>query len=79
MRRLAVRVRPSAPSRLVSGCRGRAFFVVVNAVAPSEHTICANLTLDATANTDFAQVEADPQRVNLTRCSPFVPEKRRFC
>lgn len=37
-----------------------------------------NLTLDLTANTDFAQVEADNQEVNLTRFSLFFPEKRRF-
>jgi len=37
-----------------------------------------NLTLDVTANTDFAQVEADDQQVNLTRFSLFFPEKRRF-
>jgi hypothetical protein len=37
-----------------------------------------NLTLDLTVNTDFAQVEADDQQVNLTRFSLFFPEKRRF-
>ncbi|HEY0023410.1 MAG TPA: DUF5916 domain-containing protein [Longimicrobium sp.] len=37
-----------------------------------------NLTLDVTVNTDFAQVEADDQQVNLTRFSLFFPEKRRF-
>ncbi len=36
------------------------------------------LTLDATINTDFAQVEADDQVVNLTRFSLFFPEKRQF-
>jgi hypothetical protein len=37
-----------------------------------------NLTLDLTVNTDFAQVEADDQQVNLTRFSLFYPEKRQF-
>ncbi len=37
-----------------------------------------NLTADLTANTDFAQVEVDDQRVNLTRFSLFFPEKREF-
>lgn len=37
-----------------------------------------NFTLDFTANTDFAQVEADDQMVNLTRYSLFFPEKRLF-
>jgi hypothetical protein len=37
-----------------------------------------HLTLDVTANTDFAQVEADNQQVNLSRFSLFFPEKRQF-
>jgi hypothetical protein len=36
------------------------------------------LTLDATANTDFAQVEVDSEQVNLTRFDLFFPEKRDF-
>ena len=37
-----------------------------------------SMTFDLTVNTDFAQVEADEQRVNLTRFSLFFPEKREF-
>jgi hypothetical protein len=37
-----------------------------------------NFTMDLTVNTDFAQVEADNQQVNLTRFPLFFPEKRRF-
>jgi len=37
-----------------------------------------SLTLDLTVNTDFAQVEADEQQVNLNRFSLFFPEKRPF-
>jgi hypothetical protein len=37
-----------------------------------------NLSLDLTLNTDFAQVEADEQQVNLTRFPLFFPEKRQF-
>lgn len=37
-----------------------------------------NLTLDLTVNTDFAQVEADEEQVNLSRFSLFFPEKRPF-
>src|SRR5688572_31825287 len=37
-----------------------------------------NLTVDATYNTDFAQVEADEEQVNLTRFDLFFPEKRPF-
>jgi len=37
-----------------------------------------NLNLDVTINTDFAQVEADDEQINLTRFSLFFPEKRKF-
>lgn len=43
-----------------------------------KYNITDNLTLDFSVNTDFAQVEADDQQVNLTRFSLFFPEKRRF-
>ncbi len=36
------------------------------------------LTADFTVNTDFAQVEADTEQVNLTRFPLFFPEKRPF-
>ena len=35
-------------------------------------------TLDLTYRTDFSQVEADQQQVNLTRFNLFFPEKREF-
>ena len=38
----------------------------------------SNLSIDLTANTDFAQVEADDQQLNLTRFPLFFPEKRQF-
>jgi hypothetical protein len=44
----------------------------------AKYAITQNLTADATYNTDFAQVEADEQQVNLTRFSLFFPEKRDF-
>jgi hypothetical protein len=37
-----------------------------------------NLTLDATINPDFGQVEADPAEVNLTGVETFFDEKRPF-
>lgn len=37
-----------------------------------------NLTADFTVNTDFAQVEADEEQINLTRFPLFFPEKRSF-
>ncbi len=44
----------------------------------AKYSITRNLTTDLTYNTDFAQVEADEQQVNLTRFSLFFPEKRDF-
>ena len=49
-----------------------------NAGIDIKYNINSNLTLDLTANTDFAQVEADDQQINLTRYSLFFPEKRMF-
>ena len=43
-----------------------------------KYGVTQNLTADFTYNTDFAQVEADTQQVNLTRFSLFFPEKREF-
>lgn len=43
-----------------------------------KYNVTPNLTADFTVNTDFAQVEADDQQVNLTRFSLFFPEKRQF-
>ena len=40
--------------------------------------VTPSLTLDATVNTDFAQVEVDDIQVNLDRFSLFFPEKRPF-
>ncbi|MEQ1573659.1 MAG: DUF5916 domain-containing protein [Vicinamibacterales bacterium] len=44
----------------------------------AKYSLTEGLTGDFTVNTDFAQVEADEQQVNLTRFSLFFPEKRDF-
>ena len=44
----------------------------------AKYGITSNLIADITYNTDFAQVEADEEQVNLTRFSLFFPEKRPF-
>lgn len=44
----------------------------------AKYSITSSLTVDATINTDFAQVEADQERINLTRFPLFFPEKREF-
>jgi hypothetical protein len=40
--------------------------------------VTPSLNLDATYNTDFAQVEVDDQQINLTRFNLRFPEKRPF-
>ena len=46
--------------------------------ADLKYSITSGLTLDATYNTDFAQVEVDDQQINLDRFNLFFPEKRPF-
>ncbi len=43
-----------------------------------KYGLTSELTLDFTLNTDFSQVEADQQQINLTRFRLFFPEKRDF-
>lgn len=43
-----------------------------------KYSLTPSLTLDATYNTDFAQVEVDDLQVNLDRFNLFFPEKRPF-
>ena len=46
--------------------------------ADIKYSVTSGLTLDATYNTDFAQVEVDDQQINLDRFGLFFPEKRPF-
>ncbi len=43
-----------------------------------KYSLTPSLTLDATYNTDFAQVESDQLRVNLGRYGLYFPETRPF-
>lgn len=43
-----------------------------------KYGLTSNMTLDLTVNTDFAQVEADNQQVNLTRFSLFSRKSESF-
>ena len=51
---------------------------VADAGLDVKYGLTSNLVLDLTFNTDFAQVEADQEQVNLTRFSLYFPEKRDF-
>src|SRR4029079_5843901 len=43
-----------------------------------KYAVTQGLVADLTVNTDFAQVEADEQQINLARFNLFFPEKRDF-
>ncbi len=43
-----------------------------------KYGLTSQMTLDLTWNTDFSQVEADEEQINLTRFSLYFPEKREF-
>ncbi len=54
-----------------------------NHIAPGvgvdvKYGITSNMTLDATINPDFGQVEVDPAVVNLSAYETFFPERRPF-
>ena len=51
---------------------------ILDAGVDMKYTLTPTLTLDATVNTDFSQVEVDEEQVNLTRFDLFFPEKRPF-
>ena len=46
--------------------------------ADVKYGLTSNLTLDATVNPDFGQVEADPSQVNLSGFETFFGERRPF-
>ena len=52
--------------------------VVPGAGLDLKYGITSNLTLDATFNPDFGQVEVDPAVVNLSAFETFYPERRPF-
>jgi hypothetical protein len=50
----------------------------VSVGADLRYGLTSNLTLSATVNPDFGQVEVDPARINLTQNELFFPERRPF-
>ena len=50
----------------------------VDAGADLKMSLTSNLTLNATVNPDFGQVEVDPAVINLSDFETFFPEKRPF-
>ena len=72
-----IRVKPYA---LTNGSRVTTSPMVgdFQAGADVKYGVTTGLVWDFTVNTDFSQVEADEQQVNLTRFNLFFPEKRDF-
>jgi hypothetical protein len=72
-----VRVKPYALANL-NKVAGTSLDKDYDAGFDVKYGVTSGLTWDFTVNTDFSQVEADEQQVNLTRFSLFFPEKRDF-
>jgi hypothetical protein len=72
-----VRVKPYALSNF-NKLPGTAVDRDYDAGVDVKYGVTSGLTWDFTVNTDFSQVEADEQQINLTRFSLFFPEKRDF-
>ena len=70
--------RAVAPSYDATGERLATSSTAVKAGLDAKVGVSPTLTADLTLNTDFAQVEADQQIINLTRFPTFFPEKREF-
>jgi hypothetical protein len=71
---------PYALTRNASTVRGDGFARSQQGTmgADLKYGLTSNLTLDATVNPDFGQVEADPAQLNLTAFETFLAEKRPF-
>ena len=73
-----LRVTPYVAGKTVRETGGSAFDETADVGVDVKYGLTNGLTLDLTVNPDFAQAEADVQRVNLTQFSQFFPEKRDF-
>jgi hypothetical protein len=70
--------RAPAPVSAVASPFWRATAPAATAGADLKYGLTSNLTLTATINPDFGQVEADPAVVNLGAFETFFPERRPF-
>jgi hypothetical protein len=70
--------RAPAPISSVESPFWRATDPAASIGADIKYGVTSNLTLTATINPDFGQVEADPSVVNLSAFETFYPERRPF-
>jgi len=75
---LNLRVKPFLTLLPVTPTSAAASTDRVNGGLDLKYGVRSALTLDLSYRTDFSQVEADEQQINLTRFSLFLPEKRDF-
>jgi uncharacterized protein DUF5916/cellulose/xylan binding protein with CBM9 domain len=74
-----LRITPFTTGQFKTGPAGtRAWDADGDAGVDLKWGVTSSLLLDASYRTDFSQVEADEQQINLTRFSLFFPEKRQF-
>lgn len=73
-----LRVKPFGLAGTVRETGGESFENRAEVGVDLKYGLTRSLILDVTANPDFAQVEADEQKVNLTQFSLFFEEKREF-
>src|SRR5574338_653834 len=74
-----LQIKPFATARLGSGGEGAARQTGrTDGGIDLKWGITPSLLLDGSYRTDFSQVEADEQQINLTRFTTFFPEKREF-
>jgi Domain of unknown function (DUF5916) len=73
-----LRLKPFVLGSTVRETGGEGFTSDAEFGLDAKYGVTKGLTLDLTVNPDFAQVEADEQRVNLTQFSLFFQEKREF-
>ena len=67
-------IRPSEPGNPFE----HKVFYDVRAGGDAKYLLTSNLTLNATVNPDFGQVEVDPAVINLSQYETFFPERRPF-
>jgi len=71
---------PYVVTKSAATIKNNAFDQQANVTAGGDfkYRIASNLTLDATINPDFGQVESDPSVLNLTAYESFFDERRPF-
>ncbi|GAC1514657.1 MAG: hypothetical protein NVS1B4_02820 [Gemmatimonadaceae bacterium] len=81
-KRLELRPYTSAQLQSRRAVAGNPFFrgeeITRSAGFDLKYGLTSNLTVDATINPDFGQVEADPAQLNLTVFETFLEERRPF-